>query len=152
MHIKTLDAKDNEIINLLLTDARMSYSDLGEKVGLSRTAVKNRIAAMEKSGILKGYRAIVDPQETPETTTFLLNIETKAENFDQARETLAKAPEVITLVQTTGRCHMTGFCIAPDKNTMREFINHIYRSVPGITAVSAHSVLEFIKGSVHPEV
>lgn len=50
MHINGIDEKDNEIINLLLKDARMSYSDIGEKVGLSRTAVKNRVAVLEKNG------------------------------------------------------------------------------------------------------
>ena len=32
MHINGIDEKDNEIINLLLKDARMSYSDIGEKI------------------------------------------------------------------------------------------------------------------------
>lgn len=48
MHIDSLDAIDNQIINLLLDDARMGYSEIGEKVGLSRTAVKTRIASMER--------------------------------------------------------------------------------------------------------
>lgn len=42
MWISNLDDKDNQILALLLEDARMSYSDIGTKVGLSRTAVKNR--------------------------------------------------------------------------------------------------------------
>ena len=55
MHINGIDEIDNEIINLLLKDARMSYSDIGEKIGLSRTAVKNRNKRSDKRGI---YRAI----------------------------------------------------------------------------------------------
>ena len=81
MHINGIDKKDNEIINLLLKDARMTYSDIGEKVGLSRTAVKNRVALLEKKGIIGGYRAIINPQESPEMMTFIVNIETKAEYF-----------------------------------------------------------------------
>ena len=76
MHINGIDEKDNEIINLLLKDARMSYSDIGEKVGLSRTAVKNRVAVLEKNGIIGGYRAVINPQESPEMMTFVVNIET----------------------------------------------------------------------------
>lgn len=55
MRINGIDEKDNEIINFLLMNARMSYSDIGEKIGLSRTAVKNRIATLEKNGIIGGY-------------------------------------------------------------------------------------------------
>ena len=71
MHINGIDEKDNEIVNLLLKDARMSYSDMGETIGLSRTAIKNRVAALEKKGIIAGYRAIIHPQESPEMMTFI---------------------------------------------------------------------------------
>ena len=54
MHINGIDEKDNAIIHLLLKDARMSYSDIGAAVGLSRTAVKNRVAALEDRGIIGG--------------------------------------------------------------------------------------------------
>ena len=85
MHIDSLDAIDNQIINLLLDDARMGYSEIGEKVGLSRTAVKTRIASMERQGIIKGYKAIIDPQAAPETMIFITTIETDPNAFDGVR-------------------------------------------------------------------
>lgn len=65
MYLSSLDKIDNAILNLLLNDARMSYSDIGTKVGLSRVAVKNRVASMERAGIIRGYKAIIDPQSAP---------------------------------------------------------------------------------------
>ena len=50
MNINGIDKTDNRIIDLLLEDGRMSYSEIADRVGLSRTAVKNRIDALEKSG------------------------------------------------------------------------------------------------------
>lgn len=47
-----IDGIDNMIIELLLKDGRISYSEIGEHIGLSRTAVKNRISALEEKGIL----------------------------------------------------------------------------------------------------
>ena len=79
MYFSSLDKIDNKIINLLLKDARISYSDIREAVGLSRVAVKNRIAALERSGIIKGYKAVIDSQSVPEAMTFVVNIETKPE-------------------------------------------------------------------------
>ena len=151
MHINGIDEKDNEIINLLLKDARMSYSDIGEKVGLSRTAIKNRIAVLEKNGIIGGYRVVVNPQESPEMMTFIVNIETKAENFDEARQLFAESPETVTLVQTTGTCRMVAICVAPDVKTMKTFVNRIYRETQGITYINANSVLDVVKGSIIPE-
>ena len=103
MHINGLDEKDNEIVNLLLKDGQMSYSDIGEVVGLSRTAVKNRITALENSGIIGGYRAVINPQQSPEMMTFVVNIETEPEHFEEAKRKFAESPETVTLVQTTGK-------------------------------------------------
>lgn len=151
MHINGIDEKDNDIINLLLKDARMSYSDIGEKVGLSRTAVKNRIAVLEKNGIIDGYRAVINPQESPEMMTFIVNIETKAEYFDEAKQLFAEAPETVTLVQTTGTCRLVAICVAQDVKTMKTFVNRIYRETQGITYINANSVLDVVKGSIIPE-
>ena len=65
MIIKGIDEIDNQLVNLLLQDGRMSYSDLAAAVGLSRTAVKTRVAALEKAGIIRGYKAVVDPLSAP---------------------------------------------------------------------------------------
>lgn len=62
MHIDSLDTIDNKIINLLLEDARMGYSEIGERVGLSRTAVKTRIAALERQ---PWYRQLCSSQVRP---------------------------------------------------------------------------------------
>jgi DNA-binding Lrp family transcriptional regulator len=151
MHINGIDETSNQIINLLLKDARMSYSDIGEKVGLSRTAVKNRIAALEESGIIGGYRAIVNPQESSEMMTFIVNIETKAEHFDNAKQLFSQAPETVTLIQTTGNCHLVAVCVSETVKTMRDFVNMVNRKIEGITYISAHSVLDIIKGNIIPE-
>lgn len=151
MHINGIDKIDNEIINLLLKDARMSYSDIGEKVNLSRTAVKNRVAVLEKNGIIAGYRAVINPQESPEMMTFIVNIETKAEHFDEAKQLFAEREETVTLIQTTGNCHLVAVCVSESVKTMRDFVNMVNRKIEGITYISAHSVLDVVKGSIIPE-
>ena len=48
MHFLGLDEQDNAILNLIKDNARMSYSEIGERIGLSRPAVKNRMDAMQQ--------------------------------------------------------------------------------------------------------
>ena len=48
MYLDGLDELDQKIVRLLIENARVSYSDLGEKIGLSRVAVKARIQALEQ--------------------------------------------------------------------------------------------------------
>lgn len=151
MRIKGIDELDNRIVELLLEDGRMSYSAIGERVGLSRTAVKTRITALEQSGVIKGYRAVVDPQIASELMTFVVNVETKAETFEECRRILANAEQTVTVVQTTGNCRLLAICVAPDVGTMRDFLNLVYTVVPGIVSISANSVLDVVKGSILPK-
>ena len=104
MQIAGLDDIDNRIIDLLLKNGRASYSEIGAAVGLSRTAAKNRIRALEASGIIRGYQAVLDPQASTGGMTFVVNIETEAAQFAAIKDAMAAAPETLTLMQTTGSC------------------------------------------------
>ena len=151
MLMNELDERDKQILDILTTDGRMSYSDIGDRIGLSRTAVKNRITDMENAGIIKGYRAIIDPQNTSDMMTFVVNIETTADSFEEAKQIFTEANETVTLIQTTGNCHLVAICLSEDIKSMRTFVNRIYKTVPGIQSINAHSVLDVIKGSIIPE-
>lgn len=151
MWIKSLDGIDNKILNLLLDNGRMSYSEIGNIVGLSRTAVKNRINELEEQGIISGYRAIINPQKAPEMMTFLMNVETQAEHFETAKMRFREAEETVTIVQTTGNCHLTIICVASSVAEMRTFVNKAYKEIEGITSINVHTILDIIKGSVIPE-
>ena len=151
MHINGIDEIDNRIVNILLENGRASYSEIGEMVGLSRTAVKNRVAALEKSGIIGGYRAIISPQNSPEMMTFVVNIETDAEHFENAKELFTEAKETVTLVQTTGNCHLMAICVSKDMKTMKDFVNMIFKTADGIRNINAHAIIDIVKGNIIPE-
>lgn len=55
-----LDDINIEILDVLQLDGRISYRELGERVGLSAPAVTERIRRLEELGVIKGYRAVVD--------------------------------------------------------------------------------------------
>ena len=151
MWIKGLDGTDNKIINLLLEDGRMSYSEIGSIVGLSRTSVKSRISELEGKGIISGYRAIINPQKAPEMMTFIMNVETQAEQFENAKKKLMEADETVTIIQTTGNCHLVVICQTSTVQEMKIFVNKAYKEIEGTTSINAHAVLDILKGSVIPE-
>ncbi|HEX5426996.1 MAG TPA: Lrp/AsnC family transcriptional regulator [Pedococcus sp.] len=51
---------DRRIVDLLRADGRMSYTDLGKALGLSTSAVHQRVRRLEGRGVIKGYTAVVD--------------------------------------------------------------------------------------------
>src|SRR5215472_9762729 len=57
-----LDAIDRKLLAALQDDCRQSLASLGEKVDLSAPSVLERVRKLERSGVLRGYHAILDPR------------------------------------------------------------------------------------------
>ena len=57
-----LDERDRAIVAALQDDARATYGDVGARVGLSASAVHERVRKLEHQGVIRGYRAVVDPE------------------------------------------------------------------------------------------
>jgi DNA-binding Lrp family transcriptional regulator len=57
-----MDDVDKQILSLLSNDARRTYDDIGQRIGLSPPAVKRRIDALRASGALIGFTTVVDPE------------------------------------------------------------------------------------------
>ena len=56
-----MDQTDSEILGLLREDGRLSWRDLGAKVGLSANAAADRVRRLRREGVVTGFSAIVDP-------------------------------------------------------------------------------------------
>ena len=57
-----LDERDLEIVAALQEDARATYADVAARVGLSASSVHDRVRKLEAAGVIRGYRAVVDPE------------------------------------------------------------------------------------------
>ncbi|HVF08343.1 MAG TPA: winged helix-turn-helix transcriptional regulator, partial [Actinomycetota bacterium] len=57
-----LDDRDRDIVATLQQDARATYADVAARVGLSASAVHDRVRKLEQQGVIRGYSAVVDPQ------------------------------------------------------------------------------------------
>ncbi|TCL09950.1 AsnC family transcriptional regulator [Shimia isoporae] len=56
-----LDHFDHAILDVLARDGRISITDLAQEIGLSKSPTQARLRKMEKDGVIKGYRAMLDP-------------------------------------------------------------------------------------------
>jgi Lrp/AsnC family leucine-responsive transcriptional regulator len=57
-----LDARDLDILAALQDDARSTYADVAQRVGLSASAVHDRVRKLEHAGVIRGYRAVIDAE------------------------------------------------------------------------------------------
>lgn len=57
-----MERLDRRLVDLLASDGRMSFTDLGKATGLSTSAVHQRVRRLEERGVIRGYRAVLDPE------------------------------------------------------------------------------------------
>jgi Lrp/AsnC family leucine-responsive transcriptional regulator len=65
---------DRRIVQLLVSDGRMSYTDLGKATGLSTSAVHQRVRRLERRGVIRGYAAIVDADAVGLSLTAFISV------------------------------------------------------------------------------
>ncbi|MFJ1895068.1 MULTISPECIES: Lrp/AsnC family transcriptional regulator [unclassified Streptomyces] len=97
-----MDRLDREILGVLQEDARISYRDLGERVGLSANAAADRVRRLRRDGVIRGFTVIIDPAADTRTglVVFIevtLRMDTTHEVFEQAVLTLPGITEVVHL-------------------------------------------------------
>jgi Lrp/AsnC family leucine-responsive transcriptional regulator len=90
-----VDAIDLSLVELLRTNARLSYAELARQVGLSAPAVHERVGKLEAGGVLRGYRAEVAPETIGLGVTALIGIvEDSGADTDEVLDYLRQMPEV----------------------------------------------------------
>jgi Lrp/AsnC family leucine-responsive transcriptional regulator len=86
---------DRRIVELLVRDGRMSYTDLGKATGLSTSAVHQRVRRLEQRGVIRGYTAIVDTDAVGLPLTAFISVKPFDPSApDDIAERLAEVPEI----------------------------------------------------------
>ena len=145
MYLDGLDELDQKIIRLLIENARISYSDIGEETGISRVAVKARIQALEKRGVIEEYTTIINPQKISGDVSCYFEIETKPEYLAQVTDILYKNNTITQIYRVTGRDRLHVHAVASSGDEMEYFLHNVIDTLPGIISCSCNMILSRIK-------
>lgn len=97
------DAVDKRLLELLLEDGRASHASLAKAVGLSAPAVGERVRKLEQAGVIKGFRAVVDPEAVGlQVTAFVMIAPQPRKPAKQLAQRLASLPEVEAVYSVAG--------------------------------------------------
>lgn len=99
---KLLDHVGWQILLALQQDARLSFTELGRRVGLSLPAVSERIRRMEEAGIITGYRAEIDARKIGLTMTAFIRLSTTGAQYPALIGLVQRVPEVVECHHLTG--------------------------------------------------
>jgi Lrp/AsnC family transcriptional regulator, leucine-responsive regulatory protein len=69
-----VDDKDLRILAILQEDARATYAQIASQVGLSASSVHDRVRKLERKGVIRAYRASLDPHEVGLAVTALVSV------------------------------------------------------------------------------
>ncbi|WP_195921555.1 MULTISPECIES: Lrp/AsnC family transcriptional regulator [Catenibacterium] len=145
MYLNGLDKLDQKIIQLLVSNARMSYSDIGEKIGISRVAVKARIQTLENKGIIEEYTTIINPQKISGAVSCYFEIETKPDSFKEVTDILNKNDIVTQIYRVTGRDKLHVHAVASSNEEMEHFLHYVIDTLPGVLSCSCNTILSRVK-------
>lgn len=93
--MSAMEELDRQIVDLLVRDGRMSYTDLGKATGLSTSAVHQRVRRLEQRGVIRGYAAVVDPEAVGLPLTAFISVKPFDPSApDDIADRLAGVPEI----------------------------------------------------------
>jgi Lrp/AsnC family transcriptional regulator, leucine-responsive regulatory protein len=139
-----IDAINERILRELTRDGRISNIDLAARVGLSASACLRRVQEMERTGIIKGYRAVLDPAKVGAGFVAYmavgLSLHTKAaqEAFERA---VARAPEVREVHNVTGTVEYLLRVEAADLAAYKHFHTEVLGVIPQVSAITTYVVM-----------
>jgi Lrp/AsnC family leucine-responsive transcriptional regulator len=136
MAVESLDDLDWRLLESLQQDGRASYADLGRLVGLSPSAVTERVRRLEDSGVITGYRCEVDAEKLGLAVMALVRLRYPHGNYRPFHDLLATTPEV------TEAHHVTGedcFVLTVRARSMRH-LEEVTGRISGLGAVTTSVV------------
>ncbi len=143
-----LDAINNRILHELSMDGRISNTELAERVGLSPSACLRRVQELEKSGVIKGYRAVLDRAALGTGFTAYITVglsdHTKASQkaFEQS---IVTSPEVRECHNITGAFEYLLRVEAADLSSYKVFHTEVLGTLPQVNSITTYVVMESAK-------
>ncbi|WLD94381.1 Lrp/AsnC family transcriptional regulator [Alkalihalobacillus sp. AL-G] len=136
-----MDEIDKSILLHLQENARVSMTELGKKVGLSTPATNERVKKLEDKGVIKGYRAIINPEKmNKHVTAFILFDTRRCEAF---REFCRIHPHVIECHRLAGQFSYLVKIITESVKNLEEFIDEAMEYGQPSTLINLSSTVEY---------
>jgi len=105
--VEAVDQVNRALLDELQRDARLSLAELGRRVGLSAPAVAERLQRLEEDGVVRGYRALVDPKALGLALSAVVRIRPNARQLPKVAALARRTPEVVECHRITGEdCYL----------------------------------------------
>lgn len=143
-----IDPYSEKILSTLEVSGRLTNIELAKRVGLSPSACLRRVQELERIGVIKGYRAVIDRSAlAPRITVFVMvglaqQLHKDARAFEAAMEA---APQVVECHNIAGNVEYMLRVEVGDLTEYKDFHAHTLGQLPQVQSITSHFCLETSK-------
>ena len=139
---RPLDATDRRIVGALQRDGRLSVNELAGEVNISRANAYQRLDRLRRTGVIRGFTAVVDPAAVGLGVSALILANVEQHAWRRARDTLRHLPGLAYLAMPTGGFDFALVVRVPDVETLRDVVLDRLQGMPEVRSTQTVFVLD----------
>jgi Lrp/AsnC family transcriptional regulator, leucine-responsive regulatory protein len=143
-----MDRFDRAILRELAAEARISVTELARRVGLSKSPVQARLKKLEETGVIQGYRALLDPIRLGLAHVAFVEvrmIDTREATLAKFNAEIARIPEIEQAHLIAGNFDYLLKVRTADMPSYRQVLAEKVSVLPGVASTSTFVAMEAIK-------
>jgi DNA-binding Lrp family transcriptional regulator len=144
LSIITLDEIDIRILRKLISDARLSYRNIAEQIGVSPPTVLARVEKLEKNKIIKSYTALLDHEKLGYDLTAIIEVTAIKNKVVEVEKVLSKYENVCAIYDITGLTDMIIVAKFRNRKELSDFVKKEL-SIPSVQRTNTHLVFITVK-------
>lgn len=138
-----MDNTDRQLLAMLRKNARIPVVNLAKELKVSRATVQNRIAKLEREGIILGYTVKLKQQMQQDVVKVMMSISVEAKDEVAVLQALQGFPEILSVYHTNGHWDLIAELQAENLSLLGNLLGRV-RSVEGIVQTEANLLLGLI--------
>jgi Lrp/AsnC family transcriptional regulator for asnA, asnC and gidA len=147
---RELDDIDKNILKILQEDARKSYREIKNELGISIGTIHNRISKLKDKDIIEGYTLKLNNVKLGYKLTFLIQVQIDGKHTGEILDEISKRPEVCSVFHTTGEQSAALICRFRESDDVHNFVREL-NAKQFILRTNSSLVLKEYKNSAYVE-
>jgi Lrp/AsnC family leucine-responsive transcriptional regulator len=128
-----MDDLDRSILGALEADARLTYSDIGKRVGLAASSVHDRVRKLERKGVIKGYRAEIDFEKVDLPITAFVSLALRPQSPENIPALVEEFPLVESCYSVAGDNSYALIVRAPSTKSLEDLLDALRAKLEVVT-------------------
>ena len=145
MIISVLDDIDRKIVGIIAKDSSKSHSALGETVGLSPSAINERIRKLQRLGVIKGFQARINPKSLGQNLLAFILVDVEAIHEREFAKLILQNESILECHHVTGDYSFLLKIRVGGTDDLEKIISKVFKSQPWVKRTHTQIALSSIK-------